>query len=179
MSLSGAAVFRGDRLAYFMDRYEAGGFMFFTEEDNRATMVLDCPGCEETKITVEIFQIANDKKYTSFGSEIVFDFRVKAAGRIQDFSCQKFPAEKEFMEAMQQNLAALIREQMEASLDKAREMQADIFGLGNVIYRKYPSKWAELADDWPETFAEDVEVNFDIEANIQRHGQINEPLPIR
>lgn len=178
IDLSGSAVFRNDRLAGFIDGRESTGYLWITGQIQRATLVVKCPGCEEKLLTIEIFQTETELKPEITGYKPRFELQVRTESRIQEFACPEFPTDKEFMEALNRRLATVIRNEIEMSLDKAKELQTDIFGLGNLIFRKKPQVWEEIEDEWPDIF-EEAEVDIEVKAVIRRHGQVTDPVIIR
>ena len=64
----------------------------------------------------------------------------------------------------------------EDTLNKVQnEFKTDIFGFGEVIYRKYPKLWKELKDDWDSKFS-DLDVYVDVNVKINQLGQITKPV---
>ncbi len=39
---------------------------------------------------------------------------------------------------------------MDTSLNKARDMNTDIYGFGEMVSKKYPSEWEGMKDRWDE-----------------------------
>jgi spore germination protein KC len=50
--------------------------------------------------------------------------------------------------------ATVVKNEIRAAIDKAREYRADIFGFGEAIGRKFPQEWKELESRWDEAFQE-------------------------
>lgn len=108
----------------------------------------------------------------------VLKFPCGRRGRIQDFNCQNPERwDKEYVAGLNRRLATAIRNQMEMSLDKAREAGTDVFGLGNLLYRRCPGKWKEMGDSWGEIFPA-VAVDIEVETIIRRHGLVRDRFKI-
>ena len=65
-----------------------------------------------------------------------------------------------------------VEELAKFAIDKAqKDFQSDIFGFGDVIYRKHPKEWKKLKKNWDETFASmPIHVNADF--RIRRLGTV-------
>jgi spore germination protein KC len=176
--ISGAAVFRGERLVGFLDNKETTGYLWVTGNARRAPLVLKCPGSEDELLTVEVFESKTELRPEIKGDKVRFKLFVRAEGRIQDFACPELPVEEAFINSLNRRMAAVIRNEIEMSLEKARELGADVFGLGNIIYRMKPQEWERLEGKWKEIFPE-VMVDIEVEAIIRRPGLIVEPVKIR
>ena len=107
-----------------------------------------------------------------------FKASVSAEGRLQDFACPQFPLEREFIDSLNRRMATVIRNEIARSLEKARELESDIFGLGNIIYRTRNEEWKRLGENWRDIFP-GVMVDIEVEAKILRHGLILEPVQIQ
>ena len=103
---------------------------------------------------------------------------IAAEGRIEDYGCDELPLEEEYFNSLGRRMAEAIRSDVEMGLDKARELKADVFGMGNIMYRTKPKEWARMEGRWEELFPQ-IKVDIEIEALIERPGLVGEPLKIR
>lgn len=61
---------------------------------------------------------------------------------------------EELHSALERGLAEQIQEQAESAFQQAvRRDRCDIFGLGNLLYQKYPDYWREKGEEWGEIMA--------------------------
>ncbi len=175
--LTGLAVFRDDKLVGFFDARETAGCMWLKGAINRHYLVLQCPNGGE-RLTVEIYEMALQLVPWIDGSKVHFKASIFAEGRLQEFSCQELSLEEAFIASLNRRLATAIRNEASAALDKARELETDVFGLGNLLYRTRNKDWQCFEDKWKEIFPE-VMVDLEIEATIRRHGLTLAPIKIR
>ncbi len=63
-------------------------------------------------------------------------------------------------------------EMLEASIEKAKKHNTDVFGLGKAIYNVDPSSWQKLKKDWNEDFSQ-LPVTIHTKMNIRRTGTVN------
>ena len=178
VKIAGAAVFRGEKLIGFLDDRETAGYMWITGNVRQGTIVIKCPGNEEDLLTVEVFETRSRLEPVFRENEVRFKLFIRAEGRIQDFYCDEFPLREEFISSLNSRLGTVIRNEITVSLEKARELEVDIFGLGNVIYRTKNNEWKGLDDRWEKIFPT-VMVDMEIETFIRRHGLILGPIKIR
>ena len=71
-----------------------------------------------------------------------------------------------------------IKRKIVNSFETARRLNADIYGFGTSVYRKYPKEWKSMKDSWDEIFR-DIELNVQVKAHIPVTGQITQPLGIK
>ena len=75
-------------------------------------------------------------------------------------------------------MAAVIRNDIEMALSRAQALNADVFGLGWLLYRTRYKDWLRVQDRWNEVFPQ-VSLKLDIRADIRRVGQISRTGTIR
>jgi spore germination protein KC len=61
------------------------------------------------------------------------------------------------------------------AVDKSRELNADVFGFGESVGRKYPKEWKELEKKWGEKY-KDIEVELIVKVKGDGSGRLNAPL---
>jgi spore germination protein KC len=176
--ISGAGVFRGDKLVGFLDDKETAGYLWLTGKITRRALVLKCPGSEGDFLTVDVYEAAVKLRPEIKGDEVRFKVSVTAGGRILDFACPDFPSRREFISSLNRRMAAAIRQEIADSLEKARELESDIFGLGNIIYRTRNGDWRRLGRRWQEIFPR-VAVDIEVEAKVLEHGLVSKPIQIQ
>ena len=65
-----------------------------------------------------------------------------------------------------------IRKEAGAALERARQMDADIFGFGESFKKHHPKYWKTVENKWHEIFRT-LPVEVKVEANIRRTGLID------
>lgn len=68
-----------------------------------------------------------------------------------------------------------VRRKIEDSFKAARKLNADIYGYGTSVYRKYPKEWRLMKGRWDEVF-QDIDFDVRVKAHILGIGQIIQSL---
>jgi spore germination protein KC len=80
-----------------------------------------------------------------------------------------------FTEMIEQQLKEDIERSMKTALNQLQKnKKADIIGFAQAFHRKYPQEWKKAKERWSTIFPE-VEVSFDIRANVRRPGMLTAP----
>jgi spore germination protein KC len=75
------------------------------------------------------------------------------------------------LKSLEHDLEANVEVRAQQALDQVQKnLHADIFDFARAFNRKYPKVWHQEKDRWDEIFPE-VEVNFEVKANIRRPGK--------
>ncbi|HOL16241.1 MAG TPA: Ger(x)C family spore germination C-terminal domain-containing protein, partial [Bacillota bacterium] len=65
---------------------------------------------------------------------------------------------------------------IEDILSRAQELKSDIFGFGNLIYRKNPRLWEKIGPRWDEEIFPRLKIDLKVNFVILRAGLIKDPL---
>ncbi len=68
-----------------------------------------------------------------------------------------------------------IRKSIVNTFELARDLDADIYGIGMSVYRKYPRKWRKMKKQWDHLFPE-TELDVKVRVQIPSTGQVVESL---
>lgn len=177
--ISGAAVFRKDRMVGWLTEREVRGWHWVAGRAFRETLILSAPDDKGKLLTVEVTASSSKMEPVVEGSNVRMKVTVKAEDRIQDETApEDLTVESELVRSLNRRLAQVIRNDMEMAIAKAQEFRADIFGFGYSIYRTRYRDWTRLKDRWDEIFPK-VPVELDVEASIRRTGLITKSVTVR
>jgi len=172
--LSGTAVFKRDKLIGQMNKEETRGLLWVIEEVKSGIIDIDCPDCEgsanleiiraKSKITSEII---DQKPYIKID--------VKEEGNIGSQTCSCNLISPNSVTKLEELESEAIEAEIKSALSKAKKLNADIFGFGEIIHKKQPKEWQELKNNWDEIFP-DLEVEVIVEAKLRRSGSLGRPV---
>jgi spore germination protein KC len=64
-----------------------------------------------------------------------------------------------------------------STISKAKDQwQTDIFGFGEVIYRKNPKKWDQMSKQWRTSGLKNMKVKVKVTGNIAGYGLQEDPI---
>jgi len=167
LNISGMAVFKKDKLVGYLNHKESRGMMWVRDEI-RSGIIAISSSSGEGKSSLEIISAGSQIIPVADESGVRVQVRIAVESHIGDRSGSgelTLPDVKD----LEQKGTAVIKQEVAAALAKAQELNADIFGFGESIYRKYPKQWRELEERWDELFPE-LEVDVAVDAYIRRSG---------
>jgi spore germination protein KC len=176
--LSGAAVFRSDKLVGWLDGREARGYNWVVGKVKSAIIVVDAPERSieldplASFIGLEVIRSkgAFKPRITDDGSNIGIVVKISAEASIADVQ----PYVDSYNDSdlwvfLERQLEEAIKGEAMAAIRKAQELRADIFGFGREVYRTNPRVWKQVKDQWYEIFA-GMEPEIEVSAKIVRSG---------
>lgn len=176
--LTGAAVFRSDKLVGWLDGREARGYNWITGKTKSGILVIDAPELSlgraslGSRVGLEIIRSSGSfrPKIEDNGRTIGIVIKIKAEANISDVQPYvDLYAHPGLWESMERLMAKAIEDEIMAAVKKAQDLRADVFGFGREIHRTRPKLWKEIRDGWYDIFAE-IEPEIEIEATLVRSG---------
>ena len=175
--IGGGAMFHRDRMVGWAEDEHAKGWAYATGRAFRSTLIIKDPMDDKTPISIEVTNIKNNMRLiidTSGG--VYIELKIYAEGRIQDFPVHRdLEIESDYTKSLEQRTAQNIRSTIQSTIDLSRELNSDIIGFGNLIYRKQPKLWEEIGDRWYEVF-KDIDIDIKVDMNINRTGFTASPI---
>lgn len=172
LQLIGLAVFKEDRLSYYLDGRETRGFNWIKGDVRTGIIVVKDP--EDQEVSLEIIT-AERKIKTDINNGIpIIDVNIEMSSNIgEQWSAGNIYRENplDYLESQQEEI---IKTEVLNVIRKAQEKNTDIFGFGDTIYHQHPGKWKAIEKNWEEIFPE-MEINVSVKSKINRTYEIEEP----
>jgi spore germination protein KC len=171
LKLTGAAVFKSDKLIGWLDETETRGLLWIKGKAQRGATLVPCP-IHNANDLVSIGTMRASSKIVPkvVDGELIIEIQIKAEGDLMAQNCSGVLTTPDMMAQLNKGYATAIEKDISMVLDKAQRVYGvDIFGFGEAVMRKYPGLWKELKDDWDEKFPE-VKTEIALRADIRRVG---------
>ncbi|NLA05203.1 MAG: Ger(x)C family spore germination protein [Firmicutes bacterium] len=175
--IGGSAVFRGDRMVGWADNKQTQGWAYATGRAARSYFVVKSPVKEDSYVSIGVFGHRARMSLHGNAKDWRIELRVKMHGRIQEFDGPgNLDDNTALLHSLERRAAATARNRIEAALSRAQELKSDIFGFGNLIYRKNPELWEKIAPRWDDEIFPQLKIDLSVEFRILRSGLIVDPL---
>jgi len=170
--LVGTSVFRDDKLAGQLDKAETRGLLWVTNQIRSGIIVVGSPG--GGRASLEIIRSKSSITPRLLGGKIYVKVEV---GVESNLACQMSPTDLTKpgrIESLRKREAMAVRNEIMAAFKKAKELGADIFGLGEAVHRKYPRQWSRMEPIWGRLFPQ-VELTVIVKTKIRNIGLTTKP----
>lgn len=164
------AVFRGDKLAGWLTSKESKGWNYITDQVQSTVGPVPCPDGGE--ISIEIIRSHARIKADVRGGRPALKVSVSAEGNIGEVRCGLDINNPDNIPKVEKAAERKIIEAMDASVKRAQEFKADIFGFGDALHRAAPDFWKKESKHWGERFAT-LPVDVHAHVTIRRTGTTN------
>jgi spore germination protein KC len=178
LEMSGSAVFKSEKMVGWLNSEETKGLLWVRGKAKNVMLVLKYPGSKDKE---ELVTVLSQMGNSSIRPELVngklqMTVAIKTEGRIagQSFTTRD-PSDPENIKILDRQYVGSIKREIRQALTRAQgEYNADVFGFGLTISRKYPKLWKELGPKWDDEFRR-LGVNIKVTANIRRMGLTLKP----
>jgi len=179
VTLDGMAVFRQNRWVGSLNELESRGFHWLSSQNRiGGLLVLDNPLPDLDYVSLDVIHFDSRTRPRIEGNHLIMDINVKTILNLYDQGGLVNEQTLYDIGRLEALADQEIERQIRACIDKAQQLNGDVLGWGQKVYRYYPQVWITLEKNWYEIFPQ-VEANITVQAEIRRQGQINLPFKIR
>ena len=165
--ITGTAVFKGDKMIGQLNERESSGLLWAINKIKKGYVIIPeasleivrakgkiIPELQDDKIeiTIEIFEKSNLLEYKGH----------------QDLT-------SDILQELEKGQAEEIESQVMAAVEKSFSLDADVFGFGDAVHRKYKKEWKSLEPIWDEIYP-NIEVVVKVKTHLDEIGDINKAL---
>jgi spore germination protein KC len=163
---NGIAVFRKDRLLGYLTPEESKYFLFAT--DGVKGGMLPLPHVEGVAdiVSLEISQSKTKCAASVLDGKLSVSLKINVRALLAESGDMVDAGDKEIIKRLQDAAGEMVRQKVMDVIQKVqREFQTDIFGFGQMIYKKNPALWKQVSGDWDAWFSQ-LDVQVACEVNI-------------
>lgn len=164
LKVDGAAVFRKSVMVGHFNEEEARGYRWLAPGYQQGGIFnIPSPDNPEKLVTIELLRSQAKITPAIEGKKIRILINIKAEGNFYEQNSPGQVLTLSNIDKMEQTAARVIENNIALAIKRAQELNADIFGWGQMVNNKYPSFWAKIESTWYVYFPEvetDIKVNF-------------------
>lgn len=177
---SGTSVFKEHRLAGYLSEDETMGYQWIINPGNiRGIVSVPEGGNNGKRIVMEVLTADSRIKPEINNGQIKIAIKIKIMGFLAEVGDKEADVDNPETTALwEELLSEVVAGDVQKAVDKAKELDADIFGFGEKIRRKETEKWQQISPVWEDYFP-DIEVAVEVKTNLRRTGKITKPASPR
>lgn len=171
--LSETAVFKKGKMVGTLDKKETRGLLWGINKVKNGNIIINTDNKEN--VNIETISAKGKIIPKIKDNQLSMKIEIKQEGNLQEQTSSDDLANPKEFEKLQKIEEAAIKEEIEAAVKKSRELNADIFGFGDIIYQHYPKQWKMIENNWDKSF-QTLHVDISVDAKLRRAGKINKPI---
>jgi len=171
--VSGMGVFKKGKMVGKLNEAEVRGLLWVLGEVKSGVITVISPN-EQGSAVLEVLNAKSKLTPEIKDSQIIMHIKIKEEASLSEKSTIENLATSLGFEKMQEASAEIIRQEIMASFEKSKELNADIFGFGEMLHKKYNKEWEKLKDKWDEIYPT-IELDIDVETKILQTNLLKKP----
>ncbi len=172
--LSETAVFKKDKMVGTLDKKETRGLLWGINKVKDGVVTVSIPG-EKDKVDIETIRVSSKITSEIKNNKPKIKIEIKQEGDLQEQTSSEDLANPKAFAILEKAEEDIIKEEVISSLKKARELNADTFGFGDIIYQHYPKQWSKMEANWDKIFQK-IPIDVSVDAKLNRTGRITKPI---
>ncbi|MCX7714332.1 MAG: Ger(x)C family spore germination protein [Clostridia bacterium] len=170
--IAGGAVFKEDKAVGELDKTQTRGMLWVTGKIKSGLLRVNA---KDQNATLEIISAKSkvEPKINEDGT-IVFKIKIAEKSSLGSQEGSENFATPENLHLLEIAGEEKIQEEIQSAVDKAMELDADIFHFSQSVQSKYPRKWENIKKDWDQLF-KTIQIEYDIDVKINKTGNIAKP----
>ncbi|ABZ83625.1 spore germination protein b3, gerac, putative [Heliomicrobium modesticaldum Ice1] len=177
--IGGTALFRGERLVGYLDADQTRNLLFIRDRMKGGGLIAISTEEPKTKVSLEIYRSDTKRQLHVEGHRPVIELTVEPLADIAEISTEKDVISLEKKEELTEKAnKQLARELQETIREVQEKYQTDVFGFGQMIYRRRPDLWEAIEQTgWGRLFP-DLEVRTIVNFKLKGSALLSEPTKV-
>ena len=168
----GMAVFKKDKMVGTLNSAETRGLLWAKNKVQSGVMDV---AYQDGIASIEIINATCKADAELVGDRVVGRIKVRAEGSMVAQTGSVNLASVYYIAVLEGLQAAAIKLENTNAISKASQLNADLFGFGDLLHKKYKDQWQEISANWDRIFPA-VAVELDVECKIRAAGNITRPI---
>lgn len=168
--INGTAVFKGDKLVGTLNKTEGRGLLWVLGKVKSGIIEARTP--QGNLVCMETVRAEGKFSPEIIDGKVKITITIREEGNIGEQEGSEDLSDLSEIAYLEQQKQEVIQSEVMAAIQKAQELDADIFGFGESIHQKYPKEWTSMESQWDELFPE-IEVEIHVDAKLRLLGRIN------
>ena len=164
IEVNGTAVFKGKKLIGYISSDESKYFLFAIDEIQGGIMTLSSKGDGHDDISLEISKNTTKRSFEFVDGKIKILIHTDTTVYLGEAIAHNDALDEKAIAALEDTAETTLENNISHVIQKVQlQYDSDIFGFGNMIYKKDFRLWNQLKDTWAEQFKVlEVEVQSDV-----------------
>ncbi|NMB95272.1 MAG: Ger(x)C family spore germination protein [Clostridiaceae bacterium] len=171
--VSGMVAFKKGKMVGKLNHDEVRGLLWVLGKVKSGVILVPSPN-EQGNAVLEIKRAKSKVTPEIKNGKIVMHVKIKEESSLSEQTTAENLATNLAFEKMQKITAEIIRQEVMRAFDKSKELNADIFGFGEMLHKKYSNEWKTLKANWDDIYPT-IELSIDVETKILKTDLLKKP----
>ncbi|MDD2377596.1 MAG: Ger(x)C family spore germination protein [Bacilli bacterium] len=162
VEIDGIAIFDKDKLIGNLNPEESKMYLFINNEVDGGVIPIDANNDGKYDSSLEISKNRTSRQWSYKDKKIKFKIKILTDVYLSEYNNVEVNPKK--ISNIEKKAEKVLVDNMDKLISKAKtEFKIDIFGFGNLVYKKDNQLWKKIKKDWNKLFSEsEIEVETDV-----------------
>ena len=170
--ISGTAVFKSGKMVGELDETEGRGLSWVLGKAESG--IIEAKSPEGNMVSMETVRAKGEFSPEISDGKVKITIRISEEGNVGEQAGSENLSKLSNVAFLEEQKEKVIQSEVTAAINKAKKMDADIFGFGESIQKKYPKEWANMENNWDEIFPQ-TEIEIHVDAKLRLMGRVAVP----
>lgn len=176
LKLGNMGIFQGSNFVGIGNKDQTKGINFINDKIYTTLITNEYDG---QKLVIEIGS-SDTKIEVNLDEEIPkFKIKIESTGTITEVTGKVQIDEPEVIEEIKKISEEEIKRLCNEGINFAKSEKTDIFGFGNMIYKKDYKSWNKMKETWEEELFQQIEVEIEANLDLKTKGSIDTTIEVR
>jgi spore germination protein KC len=176
LKLGMMGIFKGSNFKGFSNHDQSKGINLINSKVETTLIVTDC---NDGYVVVEL----NNSEASidiNLDSQIPkIKINIESSGSIEEVACEIKLDEEQTIKDIKKNSEEEIKRLVSAGILFAQENETDIFGFGNMIYKKDYKYWNNIKDNWESDLFLKIDIETQANVNLKTKGSLDNIIEVK
>lgn len=173
VAIKGTAVFKFDKMVGELNKKESRGLLWVIGRIKHGAEVVDAPD-GSGKATLLIRQARSKLKPEMIDGKITMVIEIEAEADLAEYKGFK-DQDPSLIHQFEASQNTTIKNEVMTAVNKSRSLNADIFGFGEAVHRKYKREWPAMESHWDKIYP-NLEVVVKVKTQLKNVQGISKPV---
>jgi spore germination protein KC len=173
LKIDGTAVFKDGKMVGEMNDNESRGLLWVLGEVKSG--IVKVKASETSTADIEIIRASGKMEPEIKNGKVTIKVKINEEGNIGEETGDENLSMPPAVESLERKTSEAIRSEVMEAVAKAQQLNADVFGFGDAVHRRYPKQWKDMEKKWDEIFP-GIAAEVNVQSKIRLMGKINKPM---
>ena len=133
--------------------------------------------CGSGNIVTDLTQMKTTMKSSLKNNKPIINIKITADGAIREITCNKDIENGKVITKIEKKTEKKVKKQVEEAISTIqKKYKSDIFGFGNLFYKKYPKYFNENQKNRNDKVFPKIKVNVDVDISLLSKGSVENSI---
>jgi spore germination protein KC len=165
--VNGVAVFKDDKLVGYLSPEETFYYLFIVDKIKGGVLTLGLNGCPKPNISFEISRSNTKRTHINERNKIKIKLKITTYVYINELTTDSDISTPEGIKKIQAEAEKALAKDIKNTVKSVQlRFNSDIFGFGNIIYKKDYKLWQKINQNWDDMFGE-IEIETETKIHVK------------